>query len=143
MQSREPRSHVRLDGPESALWVAREVLFAEPTTTAAALLESPDGDHGTALPFVDPGDDREIVEWFARVLFGGDLGGRLVLVSYRDGEQPEPCEADLDLWRRLVALGADSTLDLLDWLVLYGRSTARSMAELAGPPPRWWRPSAA
>ena len=63
-------------------------------------------------------------------------GCRMVLASCRPETVDVVDEADLELWRRLQARHATTSVPLLDWLVI-GAGQALSLAELAGPRARW------
>lgn len=127
--------------PLDAVEAILALLDDDPTTTLAALVDRLPGGLRYAIP-VDGGDpgpagadalDRLVLDQL------GDLpGARVVLASVRDGEDETVAEADLATWRALVARHRTSPVVLLDWFVVTDAAVV-SLADLAGPRPRWDR----
>ena len=146
MLRRPPTARSRLHSVADALEVVRHVLATEPDTAALVLVDRRPPHDGLVACCSGPFELADLDRLDECVLEAARLtepGCRMVLVT-RTGDAGDPGatdpgapdEAGLELWRRMQARHAEGPVSLLDWLVV-GGGTARSYAQLAGPPARW------
>ena len=136
---RTPAALGRLQSKADALAVVRGVLDADPHTTTLALVDRRPPHDGLVACCSEPlthADLDQLDECILEAALLAEAGCRMVLASWRPDAPDVVDEADLDLWRRLQARHAATPVPLLDWLVV-GAGYARSLAEVAGPRPRW------
>lgn len=129
-----------LTSREVALQTVFDVLAVHPDTVTVALLENRRDRHGLAMPVEGPDPGPEAMHLLDDLLLkaaGDDPGCRLVLASVRPDGSDVVEEADIEHWRRLRAAHEGRHLELLDWILLAGKSSVLSLAEIAGPPAGW------
>jgi hypothetical protein len=115
------------------------ILDDEPATTLVALVDHLPHGARVALP-VDGGDPgpagAEALAGLLAAALDGLAGARVVLGSIRHHGDDTVAEADLATWRSLSARHRGGPITLLDWFVITDVAVL-SLAELAGPRPRW------
>jgi hypothetical protein len=122
-----------------ALDALLSLLDDDPDLTLAALVDHLPGGARFALPVEggDPGPaGAEALDGYLLHCLRDVPGARLVLATVRAGEDDTVAEDDLAAWRGLVARHRGAPVVLLDWFVLTDTAVV-SLAELAGPRPRW------
>jgi hypothetical protein len=152
---RPPTAPSRLYSIADALDVVRNVLIAEPDTTALVLVDRRPPHEGLVACCSGPFALADLDRLDACVLEAtllAEAGCRMVLASRAptrgSGESVAdddlaaprpPDEAALALWRRFQTRHRPTPVPLLDWLVV-GGGTVISYAALAGPPAQWRPP---
>lgn len=116
------------------------ITLAEVALGPDRLVAIVDGPANLVLPIsgdVPPGGPGPLDDILLEAV-GDKPGNRLVFATRRDGP-PVVTEDELALWRELSARHQGRALALCDWLVFVDGGGVLSLAELAGPPPRWVR----
>jgi hypothetical protein len=129
------RRHLVVRSALDAVPVARSAGRVIPSGANLVVFLDPSGRYVDHRGVVD-GDDRleDIVEWSCAL--ADPAATAAFLISNRVGEEPADRPGDEARWCDLVEIAGEEGIDLLDWLVVWGR-VLFSVAEHAAVPAGW------